>query len=199
MIGFFGGTFDPVHHGHIALALAMVEHGLKEVWFCPAKRNPFKQTDAPEEVEHRLNMLRLATERIPEFKVLDIEAKREGNSYTVDTLRTLVREQKNSSHPEEIRLILGGDLLKGFMDWKDAREILELAKPIVGGRCSKENYDSIPKELKDQNIFIDIPILEISSTQIRQRIKQNLYIEHLVPPKVVDYIKSHGLYSCRKL
>src|SRR5947209_6515465 len=107
MIGIFGGTFDPVHNGHINLALEIQEaHQLDEVWFCPAQLSPHKLDQQPIEIAHRLNMLSLAIKNISGFRMLELEAHRPGPSYTIDTLLALIEREKENRHSKEFALIL---------------------------------------------------------------------------------------------
>lgn len=180
-IGIYGGTFDPVHFGHIQLALSLFEQcGLDEIFWVPAKINPLKPLSSTAG-HHRLEMLRLALEGLPYFKVLDLELNREGPSYTIDTLKILQKEYPEAS----LRLILGDDTWKHFNKWKDPEEILKIAPPLVGSRSAETT--SSPHILRT-------PLFEISATAIRNRLSHSLYCGHLVPTKVLDYIAQNGLY-----
>lgn len=193
-IGFFGGTFDPIHFGHLFLALQLAEaKGLDEVWICPAFCSPFKQNRQPlASAEHRLEMVRLATEEIPNFKVISTEVEKEKISYTIDTLRAL--------SPARCHLLLSEESASQFMKWKEPEEIARIAHPLIGCREISQHLDSQKDDWKN------IPFLkaglvltkrmEISSTEIRERLKNKLYCGHLVPAKALDYIQRHRLYSC---
>lgn len=195
-IGIYGGTFDPIHFGHLNLALHLMEfHSLKEVWFCPARINPHKLDKISSDVEWRLEMVSLAIEQIPQFKLLDYEARQEGPSYTINTLRYLYENEKNSPNPRTFNLLLGDDVLEGILTWKETEEVFKLAPPLIGCRqwnCTWEGSDPINQAIR--NGMTPTPIMEISSTAIRQRISRGLYCGHLVPEKVLDYIKRHQLY-----
>jgi nicotinate-nucleotide adenylyltransferase len=197
-IGFFGGTFDPIHNGHINLALQLLEkHGLDEVLFCVAARSPFKKHRssfaAP---EHRLAMTRLAIRDIPAFRVSTIELERPGISYTVDSLRILRSFYDQKPESVQLYILLSDDSLESFHLWKDAEQIVRLARPLVGLR--KEHQEKIPPSAVRGALLKGLTSttrLEISSTQIRARLKKGLYCEHLAPLKTLDFIDKNGLYS----
>lgn len=198
-VGFYGGTFDPPHFGHLNLALEILEaHHLDEVWFCPACCNPHKQECQPiASVHHRLEMLKLALEDVPNCKILDIEANRPGPSYTVDTLRSLINQEKKKKSPRQICLIIGDDAAPGFCRWHEAEEITRLAPIFVGRRSTAAlapltGGPEICQAL--QKGMTPTPYLEISSTEIRKRLAAGKYCGHLVPSKVLDYIYQHQLY-----
>jgi nicotinate-nucleotide adenylyltransferase len=195
-IGIYGGTFDPIHWGHINLALEAKERrGLDEVWWIPVYVSPFKEKTPPKaHFEARLEMCRMALEEIKSFKVLEIEAKNPNLSYTIDTIRFLQME-----NPEDkFYLILGDEQAKTFHLWKEVEEIVRRVELIVGRRGANSPSDvQGSKELLEalKRGSIVTRILEISSTDVRDRIKKRLYISHLVPSKVVDYISKNLLYS----
>lgn len=195
-IGVFGGTFDPPHFGHIHLALGLKEaHHLDEVWWIPVQVSPFKQAQKPLSPLHRVEMLGLALESLPYFKVKDIEAASPGPSYTVDTLRKL-----KIAHPEAVLyLLMGQDAAAHFEYWKEPEEILKLASPLVGTRENVDrgtlSFSSLAVEKALREGLTLLPNLEISATTIRNRLKSSLYCGHLVPAKVLDYIERHHLYS----
>lgn len=194
-IGFFGGSFDPIHFGHINLAIELKERaGLDEVWFCPANISPHKGKE-PLAGSLRLQIAKLAIEDIPGFKLIDHELRRSGSSYTVETLRELKKE-----FPEhEWFLILGDDCIENFFDWKEPNEILKLASPLIGSRDAKAFLEGDHSLQKQKDRFragwTRIPVLEISSTNIRDRLSRGLYCGHLLPAKVLDFITKNGLYS----
>jgi nicotinate-nucleotide adenylyltransferase len=197
-IGLFGGSFDPIHFGHIHLAVRMLETGiLEEVLFCPASVSPFKSAQLqPAPAEHRLNMLRLAIEEIPRCKVLECEIYQKNPSYTVDTVRYLNRELGSEV---QLRLLLGADTVRGFDQWKEVESLVELAPPLVWTRNfvgQPGSLEAYPKKVKEalEKGSVSMPALEISSTEIRQRVKKRLYCGHLVPAKVLDYIHQNQLY-----
>lgn len=195
-IGFYGGTFDPLHLGHIHLALSLMEiHKLDEVWFCPAWKSPLKTTENQVTPEQRLAMVRLAVDDIPNCKVLDLEVKRQGPSYTVDTL-----EELHKLYPKnQFYLLMGNDTAKHFLHWKNPKKIVELALPLVGLRSKINDFPIAPgADMGVINALMEgvttTPIVEISSTEIRSRVQQGKYVGHLLPQKVVDYILDNSLY-----
>jgi nicotinate-nucleotide adenylyltransferase len=185
-VGFFGGSFDPLHFGHIHLAIQLSEiHHLDEVLFCPAFCSPFKTASPPKaSPEHRLQMLRLGLEDIPQFKITSLEIEQKGPSYTIDTLRHLQAPNL------QFRLLLSRDVALHLDQWKDFLSILRLAPPLIGLRGEAE--DNLLPELKPG--LTTTPMLDISSTEIRGRLAQKLYCGHLVPAKTLDYIHTHRLY-----
>lgn len=204
-VGIYGGTFDPVHFGHLNMALEILEaHDLDEVWFCPASINPHKVENNSVSGSHRLKMLELALEDYPNFGIIDIEIKRGGPSYMIDTLLELIEGEKHRSYPREFSLIIGEDSVPGFFRWRRAAEIVKLVPILIGSRsCSIQQ----PQALEgDPEICAALKkgmtptrIMEISATEIRERVQNNLYIGYLVPWKVVDYIYTHHLYFKDKL
>ena len=168
-IALFGGSFDPIHLGHLQLAMQLFkEHGLDELFFCPAAQSPFKEKPIASG-EHRKRMVELAIEGIPGFYILLAELSRGGISYTIDTLRLLRKRHPNA----ELFLILSEESFKEFPQWKDYEEILTLAKPLVGPRQE---------------------VGGISSTEIRSLLKKGIDCSFLIPRKTLDYIHSHHLY-----
>lgn len=199
-VGIYGGTFDPIHFGHLNIAMEMMEiHHLAEVWFCPVWISPHKQEQAPTPVEQRLEMLRLALEDVPNCKITDVEAKRQGPSYTIDTLQALAAEEAKRSSNKKFCLILGEDAVRNFCKWHQPEEIVKQVPLYVGRRLSVEvgelepsGEPSVVKALRSG--MTNTKIMEISGTTIRDRISKGLYCGHLVPAKVLDYIYAHGLY-----
>lgn len=184
-IGLLGGTFDPIHIGHIHLALSLQElHGLDEVWFIVSVQNPLK---AKKQVnfEKRFEMVKLALKPINNFKALDLEAKRGPPSYTIDT----VKELKKDFPDVKFYLLLGDDHLLHFNKWKNFEKLVELATPIFATRTNGNLVD-----LQFKPLITKIPMIDISSSTIRERLKNNLYCGHLLALPVLDYIKQNGLY-----
>ncbi len=193
-IGIFGGSFDPIHFGHINLALEVMEKcELKEVWFVPAHISPHKLKSPPVDQKHRLEMLKLAIDGIDGFKIVDIELKRPQPSYTVDTIHYFLEHYPKC----QFHLITGNDALESFHKWYKFKEILSLVPLIVGRRKLGEFSSSDPIVRQAfAKTACQTSLLEVSSTQVRDRIKKNLPCLHLLPQKVVDYIHENKLYSC---
>ncbi len=186
-IGFFGGTFDPIHVGHLFLALQLAEyHKLDQVLICPAFCSPFKKNHSPTaSAKHRLEMVRLAVQEISCIQVLANEVEQEKISYTIDTIRSLPFAR--------YYLLLSEESAASFMDWKDADELARLAPPLIG--CRK-GAGALPPQLDYlKRGLTPTKSMEISSTEIRERLKNRLYCGHLVPAKALDYIERYQLYS----
>lgn len=181
-IGIFGGSFNPVHNGHIELAKALVRTGIVDsVWLTLSPLNPLKAH--PEELvsdSARLDMLRLATEGVPGLNVCDIELSLPRPSYTINTLRTLSEKYPDT----KFRLIIGSDNMLIFDRWKDHEEIMRRFTPIVYPRPGYPYEDTV-----------DLPVYDISSTFIRQQIRSGGTVDTLLPPEVINYIRRHGLYQ----
>ena len=193
-IGFFGGTFDPIHFGHINLAIQLCEiHALDQVIFCPAGRSPFKASQAPfASPQNRIAMVKAVIEEIDLFRLSAIEIQRPGLSYTVDTLRAL-----KESYGVESRwyILLSEDSLSSFHRWKEPEEIIRMAWPLIGSR-SVSRSEIPPSPVREALLggLTETAQFEISSTEIRDRLKKGLYCGHLVPSKVLEYIVQHSLY-----
>ena len=196
-IGFLGGSFDPIHFGHINLAIQLKEiMQLEQVIFCPANISPFKTQSPPiASSEKRLEMVSLAISEIKSFVTLDYEVKKEGASYTIDTIKYLYNKLGDEV---EIRMLLTEDTLAGLELWKDIEDILQIAPPIIGTRKGSPLgfVDNLQPKFMDviRKNIVDTAKLDISSTNIRERLKKKLYCGHLVPTKVLDYIYKNELY-----
>lgn len=198
-IGFYGGSFDPVHFGHLNLAIELMEaHQLDEVLFCPARVSPHKLATLPTATEHRIKMLELAIEDIFQFRVITNESVRNGPSYTVDTLQQLIDNGLEGSEPYQLFLMLGSDALSNLLRWHQVERIVAMVPILIGNRSEKmdlahlvaysEIYQAILKGITPTRR------IEISSTEIRDRIRNGLYCGHLLPAKVIDYIYQNRLY-----
>ncbi|MCK5676464.1 MAG: nicotinate-nucleotide adenylyltransferase [Verrucomicrobia bacterium] len=198
-IGIIGGSFDPLHLGHLIIAQDAVEHlGLSEVVFIPAAIPPHKQQREQVVAEHRLAMLRLALEADARFSVSDIEIRRGGVSYSVDTIRGL----KESRPEAEWVLIVGSDTLVDLHNWYKIDEVLDLCEVATFLRPGENNLEEIAgkvlvaehhRKRLIENI-VETHLVEISSTEIRMRVAEGRSIRYLVPAEVELYILEHGLY-----
>lgn len=188
-VGIFGGTFDPIHHGHLITAQSVKEtRELDKIIFMPAYISPHKQHAKASSAQNRLNMLKLALDDIPFFEYSDYEIKQHTISYTIDTLR----EFKN--YYEEIDLIIGYDNIFQFHTWKEPDEILKLANVVVLKRKSSHPFDFVDKYVEAAT-FVQTRGIEISATDIRNRVHADLPIYYLVPEKVLTYIYQNKLYK----
>jgi len=188
-VGIFGGTFDPIHLGHLITAQSVKEiRNLDKIIFIPTYISPHKTDAKPSSPEDRLKMIKIAVDGIPFFDCSDIEVNKGGISYTVDTLRELKK------YYDKIELIIGYDNIFTFHTWREPDEIFKLADVIVLKRKS-----SHPPQFEDkyfrQAIFVQTRGIEISATDIRERVKIGMPINFLVPPKVMEYIYNHKLYT----
>ncbi|MFO1065677.1 MAG: nicotinate-nucleotide adenylyltransferase [Pirellulales bacterium] len=198
-IGIFGGTFDPVHQGHLLIAECIREAlALDEVRFMPAAVSPFKQHVPPSEAKHRVEMVKLAIGGNPDFVCDDREIRRGGTSYTVETLRELQRE-----HPDaKLFLMMGADALADLDQWREPAEICRLAFIAVAARGGRPapNLEVLQKYLPanepsdSQQHVVSIPQVDISSSEIRDAIRGGRSIRYQVPASVAAYIAAHGLY-----
>jgi nicotinate-nucleotide adenylyltransferase len=186
MIGLFGGSFDPVHHGHLIVAQVAAEKlKLTALRFVPAREQPFKAGQHRTSAEHRAAMLSLAIAGNPEFSVDRSELSRPGPSYTIDTLRAM-REREPAA---EFILLLGADAAADLPAWKEAERLQEFARIVVFGRGG-EPVPSIPW----LTAAIEVPSISISATEIRRRARLGQSVRYWVPDAVAEYIASHRLY-----
>lgn len=196
-IGVLGGTFDPIHLGHLLIAEeARVELGLSEVLFVPAGQPWLKVNRSITPAVHRLEMVRRAIATNPSFKLCTLEVERSGPSYAVDTMVTLQRQLGSQSR---FFFILGCDTLAELPLWKEPDRLVQMCRLVAAPRLGSSALDlksleeAIPG-LLDQVIQLDMPVIEISSSQIRERIAQGLPIRYLVPDEVEKYIVAQKLY-----
>jgi len=189
-IGILGGTFDPIHTAHVKLAeIAMVECNLDKVLFIPAGNPWMKRDKLITEPEHRLNMVNLAIENNPSFYSSDIEIKRQGNTYTIDTLRELGVDKLD----KEYHLILGSDSYKEINRWKNPDKIIEMVGIILFNRKG----DTLPETINSAVLTIEEEIEEISSTLIRTKVQNKNSLQGLVPQNVEEYIFKNNLYNSK--
>lgn len=198
-VGIIGGSFDPVHTGHLVIAQDALEKlELSEIVFVPAYIPPHKRHMQQADAAHRYGMLQLATEADFRFSVSDIEIQRGGISYTIDTVRYLQEERPD----DDWMLIVGSDTLVDLHNWYKIDELLglcEVASFLRPGESSLEEIRrkvALPETSREKLMgnIIEAHLMEISSTEIRMRVAEGLGIRYLVPAEVEMYIFEHGLY-----
>ncbi|MGH7885254.1 MAG: nicotinate-nucleotide adenylyltransferase [Thermodesulfobacteriota bacterium] len=214
-IGLIGGTFNPVHLGHLRAGEETKEIlGLDEICFVPALTPPHKKTNSIAGASHRLNMLKFAVDGNPAFKVLDMELKRKPPSYTIDTLKKL----KSGNPDNKYYFILGTELFARIDTWKSSKSLFKYADFVILNRPGYYEIDLshlLPLALKNEFqysykenkidvfehknsnklIFINIDGIKLSSTKIRSLIHENKSIKYLVPEKIEKYILDNRLYT----
>lgn len=191
-IAVFGGTFDPVHIAHLIIANAVQnELSLDRLFFVPGAIPPHKRFREISSAQHRLNMLNLAIGDDPVFELCDYEIRRGGISYTIETLKYFA--DKYHLDRENLFLLIGLDNLLDFHNWKQPEEIIKICTLIVADRVVDDQQQP-PKFGTDNILYLDLPLLEISSSQIRHRIRQRKSIKYFVPAEIEEYILSNHLY-----
>jgi nicotinate-nucleotide adenylyltransferase len=198
-LGIFGGSFDPVHFGHLLLAECCREQcRLDEVWFVPAAAPPHKQGRELAPAKARLEMLELATSGNEAFRVSSLEVDRGGVSFTVETLRAIAAE-----HPQaELFLLMGADSLRDLPTWREPVEILARAIPAVVRRAGTAEPDfaplaemTSPARLREiVSSQVTMPLLEQSSTDLRERASEGRSLRYRTPRAIEKYIETQGLY-----
>lgn len=188
-IGIMGGTFDPIHHGHL-VAASEVQHffDLDEVIFVPTGEQPYKKDRYVSHSEHRYLMTVIATASNPRFSVSRVDIDRPGTTYTIDTLRDLKKEYPDA----DLFFITGADVLPQILNWKDSQDLWELAH-FVGVNRPGHVLDrtGLPE---DGVSLMEVPAMAISSTSIRERVNEGVPVWYLVPDGVVQYISKYYLY-----
>jgi nicotinate-nucleotide adenylyltransferase len=196
--GIMGGTFDPIHLGHLAIAEeACRELGLTEVIFMPAGHPYFKDDTVVSVAEDRVNMLRLALAGKPHYSISLMEIKRPGPTYAVETVTKLRNQLKAGS---EIFFIMGWDSLMSLPRWQQPERLIRLCRIVAAPRPGYPLPDVslIEKDLPgvtERTVVMDKPLVDISATEIRERVRQGLPVEDMVPAAVAAYIRDKGLYG----
>jgi nicotinate-nucleotide adenylyltransferase len=190
-LGVMGGTFDPIHHGHLVAASEVADFlGLDEVIFVPTGQPWQKEDRKVSPAEDRYLMTVIATASNPRFSVSRVDIDRPGETYTIDTLRDLRAERGPGA---EFYFITGADALAKMISWRDADELFELAH-FVG--CTRPGHRLTLSDLPPESVsLLEIPALAISSTECRERVLSGRPIWYLVPDGIVQYISKRGLYS----
>lgn len=199
-LGIFGGTFDPVHFGHLLLAECCREQcGLDAVWFLPAAVAPHKQDREPTAVARRIEMLELAIVGNPAFSVCQYEADRGGVNFTVDTLEHFHKEDPG----RELFFLLGADMLADLPLWRNPGRVCELAVPTVVRRpgCGPIDFECLSGVASAERIElmrrhqVEMPGIDTSSTELRRRVEMGQSIRYRTPRAVEMYIETHRLYA----
>jgi nicotinate-nucleotide adenylyltransferase len=194
-IGILGGTFNPPHVGHLICAQeALVQLDLDRVVLMPAGVPPHKEALADPGGEHRVEMCRLATAKDERLDVSTLEVERPGPSYTADTLRAI-----HATTPgDELTFIVGGDMAHSLPSWHEPEAVLSLATVAVAERAGARRTDIAERLLGLRGgssvRFFDMPRIDLSSSDVRRRVREGRPIRYLVPDEVVHYIGAHGLY-----
>jgi nicotinate-nucleotide adenylyltransferase len=199
-LGVFGGTFDPVHYGHLLLAECCREQcGLDAVWFLPAAVAPHKQDRSPTPAGERIEMLELAIAGNPAFSVCRYETDRGSVNFTVDTLEHIRAENPD----RELFLLIGADMLADLPNWRSAERVCQLATPVAVCRpgCQPVSADHLgaivsPKRLEAvRGLRVEMPEIGISSTDLRRRVELGQSLRYFTPRAVEMYIATQGLYA----
>lgn len=199
-LGIFGGSFDPIHFGHLLLAESCREQArLDQVWFVPAAVSPHKQEGPVASAGQRIDMLRLATGGHEAFRVSAMEIDRGGVSYTVDTLEAIHREQPDA----ELFLLMGADSLADLPTWRDPRRICELAIPLAVRRAGARelDYDVLAALISPERLElirsqrVEMPVIDLSASDLRRRASVGQSLRYRTPRAVEKYIEAQGLYT----
>jgi len=202
-VGLYGGSFDPIHFGHLIVVRSLAERlGLERVVFLPSARPPHKEDRTLAPAAERAEMVRLAIEGEPLFAFSDFDLTRAGPSYTIDTV-THFREQYGPA--VELHWIVGADSLAELATWRRVGELVDVCRIVTAARTGCEPIDSLGADLRralgDDRVaklragVVDTPVIDISSTDVRHRIRSGQSIRYLVPNAVADYIACRGVYQ----
>jgi nicotinate-nucleotide adenylyltransferase len=203
-LGIFGGTFDPVHYGHLLLAeCCRAERGLDAVWFLPAAVPPHKSHRELTRPQQRIEMLNLAIAGQPAFSVCAYEADLGGVNYSVDTLAHFRQEDAS----RELFFLMGEDMLLDLPHWREPRRVCELALPVVVHRAGMGALDfsclegvTTPERIEEiRRNQVEMPEIALSSSEIRRRVAAGLSIRYQTPRAVEKYIETHALYRIPNL
>ncbi len=198
-IGIFGGSFNPIHNGHLALGKAVCDQlALDRLIFMPAGYPPHKPHGNLAPGVHRHAMLKLAVEHDPRFSVSTLELDAQGTTYTVNTLKTL---RTMFSHDDDLFFVMGADSLVDLVNWRSLRELAGLctfvaaARPGVSGESMKAQIDVLDHSVGARVEVVEMLLMDVSSSEIRRRVACKEDISNLVPESVSSYIAQNGLYG----
>ncbi|MGD2108642.1 MAG: nicotinate-nucleotide adenylyltransferase [Phycisphaerae bacterium] len=199
-IGLYGGTFDPIHHGHLIVARAIAERlGLDRIIFLPSATPPHKSTDALTDAPHRAEMVRLAIRNEPLFSYSDYDLTRSGPSYTIDTVNHFLQQLGQNA---VVHWIIGADSLMELATWRDVATLVDTCRIVTAARPGSDDLDwqrlaPVLTEAQTRGLqsgVLDTPRIDISATGIRERVAEGRSIRFLVPDTVRAYIEKHRLY-----
>ncbi len=198
-VGLFGGTFDPVHIGHVSMCVSLAEsRQLDRVYILPTNANPHKKDQPLASPQDRLQMLKKAFAPLAYCKILSIELARQSPAYTIDTVEELLRKEIVKKE-DQLFLLMGQDLLHNFHRWKRVEELVELIQPLIARRAEEKNEgewqhnQTLSKSVRRG--LVSTMLIDCSATVIRERLKAGLFCGHLLDNSVLKYIKKHKLYD----
>lgn len=197
-IGISGGTFDPIHIGHLIIAQYALESlNLDKIVFIPSGKPPHKDNNCVTDAEHRYNMTAEAISGNDKFEISDLEIKREGYTYTVDTLTQL---RNLYGKDTKLFFIIGADNIAEIVNWKDAEKLFGMCefaafmRPGFDDTCYHRQIEELRNNYKAKIHVIKAPLIDISSTMIRDRVAEGKSVKYMLPERVEKYIKENGLY-----
>lgn len=191
-LGVLGGTFDPIHYGHLIIAQSLVEElNLAQMLFLLSAHPPHKKAFAVAPWQDRLQMMKLALQGNPHFQTSDVELKRHGPSYTVETMKLL---QSRYAQRYRVLFIVGADSILEIFTWREPERLLDSRSLVV---VPRPGFDlrKLDPQVAEKVTVVHTPLIEISSSDIRQRISQGRSIQYLMPEEVTRYIRGHNLYG----
>jgi nicotinate-nucleotide adenylyltransferase len=198
-VGIFGGTFDPVHIGHVAMMIALTEtHHLDHVYIIPANINPQKESAlSPASAQHRLQMVRKAFKDVPRCSIVTLEIEKPGPSYTIDTVHELQKRGVLKSTDSHF-LLIGQDTVELLSTWKEIDELIAFAPPIIAARVGSPLSGAWQHDLRlkvaIERGLTKTALMDVRSTDIRNRLRSGLFCGHLLDRAVLKYIQKHQLY-----
>ena len=185
-IGLFGGTFNPIHRGHLLLAEGAIRTlNLDEVWWIPAHLPPHKEVEGKISAQGRARMVELAIQGNPKFCLCRVELERPPPSYTIETVRMLQKQQPNA----EWFFLIGSDTAQELPTWREIQELMQRVQFISIPRLGQQGQ-ALPQGVRE----IPVQTLDLSSSQVREKIRRGESVSEILPPPVLDYIRQRGLY-----